>query len=270
MTGPTSEPPRAPPPRDTARVWRRWVAANAWAELVGLGASGAVAVLVLRGSPDTSGAVIAGALAVVLVAAVTEGGIVGWAQHRVLRTARLELPARRWIIATVVGALVAWSLGMTPATIIELVGVAEDATGGSNVEPGLALQLGLAMILGLVTGPILGAPQAWVLRGHVERAWRWIPANAAAWAAGMPLVFLVAGGLPPSWPVTAYLGVAAATLLLVGAVVGAIHGWVLVRLLAERPSTNGVPLADDEEDAVRSPAQGWVDGTGTGNTTGRG
>jgi hypothetical protein len=269
---PAAVPLRDPPRVDTGHVWRRWVVANAWAELVGLGASGAVAFLVLRGSPATTGAVVAGALGVVLVAGVTEGGIVGWAQHRVLRAARPELPAHRWIIATVVGALAAWLLGMTPATIVELVGVAEDATQTSSIEPGLALQLGLAVILGLVTGPILGGPQAWVLRGHVERAWRWVPANAVAWAAGMPLVFLVAGGLPPSWPVTAIIGAVAATLLLVGAVVGAVHGLVLVRMLADPRQLDGALLAENEEDTARSrsPAQGWVDGTGTGDTPRRG
>jgi hypothetical protein len=46
----------------------------------------------------------------------------------------------------------------------------------------------LAAAMGLVLGPVLGVPQWWVLRRHVAHAWWWIPANAAAWALGMPVI----------------------------------------------------------------------------------
>jgi hypothetical protein len=227
-TIPAPEQVRSPRDAGLRRLWRRWVLANAWAELVGLGASGAVAALTVSRSPDSLAGVVAGAALVVAVAGVTEGGVVGWAQHRVLRTARPQLRLRRWVGATILGAVVAWGLGMLPSTLLDM----SDAAGGTTpAEPGLGIQLGLAAVLGLVAGSILGAPQARVLRDHAPRAWRWIPANAVAWAAGMPLVFLVAGGVPEGWTLPAILGVVAATLLLVGAVVGAIHGWVLVRLL---------------------------------------
>jgi hypothetical protein len=177
--------------------------------------------------------VVGGALLVDLIAGLTEGGIVGLAQHRVLRAPLPDLAAQRWVGATVIGALAAWTLGMLPSTIIGMteVGSAEM----SATEPSLVLQLVFAIALGLVAGPILGGAQAWVLRDHITRAWRWLPANAAAWAGGMPLVFLVAGGMPPTWHPAVIVAVIALTLALVGAAVGAIHGAVLVHMLADPP-----------------------------------
>lgn len=222
------------PPRNgrRGRLWWRWVGANGWAEALGLGVSGAVAVVVLPRAGDTAAGVVAGAAFVVLVAGVAEGGIVGLAQHRVLRSPLADLAARRWVGATVIGALVAWTLGMLPSTILALVAVGSAEVAAA--EPPLLLQFGLATVLGLVAGPILGGAQAWVLRDHVPRAWRWLPANAAAWAVGMPLVFLVAGGVPPTWHPAVIVTVAVLTLGLVGATVGAIHGAMLVRMLADQ------------------------------------
>jgi hypothetical protein len=230
---PVALPAAAPHSLDRTRVWWHWVGANAWAEALGLGVSGAAAVLVLPRADGTTAGVVGGALLVVLIAGLGEGGIVGVAQHRVLRAPLPGLRARRWIGATVVGALIAWTAGMLPSTLIDM---AEVGNADASVpEPALWLQLSFAVALGSLAGPILGGAQAWVLRDHVRRAWRWLPANAAAWAVGMPLVFLVAGGIPPTWPPAAIAVVAIVTLGVVGATVGAIHGAVLVRMLADPP-----------------------------------
>jgi hypothetical protein len=84
--------------------------------------------------------------------------------------------------------------------------------------------------MGLVLGPVLGVPQWLALRGHVVRAGWWVPANSAAWALGMPVVFAVAGSVPPGLPRAALIAVILGTLFAAGAVVGAVHGAVLVRL----------------------------------------
>ena len=91
----------------------------------------------------------------------------------------------------------------------------------------LATEIALAMIL----GAILAIPQWWVLRRHVGMAGWWLPANALAWAVAMPLIF-VAAGLPlPDGGILPLLAIAAAIIAGAGAVAGAIHGAVLVRLL---------------------------------------
>jgi hypothetical protein len=94
------------------------------------------------------------------------------------------------------------------------------------------------VLLGLVAGPV-GFAQWLVLRRHRPGAWRWLGANAAAWAAGMPLIFLGMDLLP--WE-RGGLGVAAgiySVCAAAGLVVGAIHGRVLLRVAGEPPPDDG-------------------------------
>jgi hypothetical protein len=170
---------------------------------------------------------VAAATALVAAGAV-EGVALGYAQWRVLRGPLKALRARSWTVATVIGALLAWSLGLVPSTLA-------GGLGDGGAPPfSAALQLVLAAVMGFVLGPVLGIPQWRVLRRFVPHAGRWVLANAAAWAAGMPVIFLAAGNMPAGAPVwlvaVVVLGVCAAA----GAVVGAVHGVWLVRLLRAR------------------------------------
>ena len=214
------------------RLWRRWIVANALGELCGLGLTAAVGIglMLLMGEPGNAAGVIAVASLMVLLG-VGEGVIVGYAQWHVLRSYLEALTARAWIGATALGAFIAWVLGMLPSTIINL-----SATGASGPPPAMsdALMFGLAAAMGAALGIILALPQWRVLRRHVTHAVWWLPANALAWAAGMPLIFMavgITGQLGVGWRASLFI---AATLALTGAVVGAIEGFFLVFLLKVR------------------------------------
>jgi hypothetical protein len=210
-------------------IWRRWVLANAWSELVGLGGSAGVALLVFAGPTETA-AIILAAVGMVLIATILEGGIVGLAQWLVLRRILTRLTGRRWIGATALGALLAWILGMLPSTIMSL----QETTG--NVGPpefSAGTAIGLAFVMGLALGSMLAFFQWLVLRHHLPRAAWWIPGNAVAWALGMMLIFAGAGSISAGASPITIAGVLAFTCLLAGAVVGAIHGLVLIWLLRE-------------------------------------
>ena len=89
--------------------------------------------------------------------------------------------------------------------------------------------------MGAVAGPILAAFQWLRLRVVIPRrsAW-WLPANAAAWAVSMPVVFAGAQlGSSLESPAVIAL-VVALTLAGAGAIVGAIHGRVLLWLVPAR------------------------------------
>jgi hypothetical protein len=84
---------------------------------------------------------------------------------------------------------------------------------------------------------VLGFGQWLVLRRHVAKAFRWILANAAAWALGMAVVFLGMDQVPWS---RGGLSVALGIYLVCGTaglIVGAIHGWVLRELVQETASS---------------------------------
>jgi hypothetical protein len=217
---------------EARRFWLRWVGANALAEMIGLGVAGMVGISVFVNQPLTLGQALLSAVPAILAGAF-EGLVVGWAQWSVLRGPLAGVRARSWIGATVLGAFIAWCLGMLPSTIMSLTTQPAAAQAGPSPFEG-PLVYPLAMGMGAVLGVVLGLPQWAVLRRWTPRGWRWIAANSAAWAVGMPIIFLAAGGMPPSLPVAAIVLIVLATLALAGAVVGAVHGAVLVRMLDER------------------------------------
>jgi hypothetical protein len=210
------------------KFWQRWVVANALGELVGLGTVAAVGFLVFRhtGEPTSAAQALAFAAGFILLGAF-EGLVIGLAQRHVLRTL---LPAvRGWVIATIIGALVAWAIGMVPSTIASLM---PQEPGTAPVEPPLALVLLLAAGLGAVGGPLLAALQWFSLRKVLSgKAWLWLPANAAAWALGMPVIFLGAQANELTSSPAAIAALVAFAILVAGAVVGAVHGCVLLGLV---------------------------------------
>jgi hypothetical protein len=210
------------------RLYLRWIVANAAAEALGLGIVAASAVgLHTALAGETVGALLVSASALVALGAA-EGAIVGYAQWWALHRALPQVRARSWIGATIFGALSAWTLGMLPSTLMHL---GDTAAHASSAPPGPVVRFALAALLGAVAGPILGLFQWRVLRRCVPHAAWWLPANGLAWAAGMPVVFVVAGQLPEGWPLAAIACAVLGGIGLAGAVVGMIHGLALVRLL---------------------------------------
>jgi len=209
-------------------LWWRWVAANSAAELFGLGTVAVVGYLVASRMGEPHGLSQSLGVAILLVSlGAFEGLVVGLAQAWVLER---PLPALRgWVRASVVGAAVAWAVGMAPSTIMSL---GESRTSGPPLEISEPFRLLLAAGLGLVAGPLLAFFQWRCLRLCLaQRAVWWLPANAAAWAVGMPTIFVGAHmSAYTSDPILISLGVGV-SLLAAGAVVGAVHGGVLVWLL---------------------------------------
>ncbi len=157
-----------------------------------------------------------------------EGIVVGAAQELVIAREFRGLRLGDWTKATAIGAGLAWLLGMIPSSIAALSGAS--ASGAPAGEPSALAQYGLAALLGLVLGPVLGIAQWVVLRRVVDKAGHWLWANALAWAAGMPVIFIGMDWSPwdgtfPLLAVSIYL-----TCFVTGCVVGGIHGRALVWL----------------------------------------
>jgi hypothetical protein len=200
--------------------------------LLGLGLAAIAAVTIVRsieGNPGTVAALMAAGL--MILAGAFEGVVVGIAQWMVLRRPLPRLNWRPWVTATAIGALAAWTLGMMPSTLMSL--DSESATTPSPAMSDLTVY-SLAAALGIVAGAILALPQWLVLRRFVNHAAWWMAANAAAWAAGMPIVFIGAGSAPEGAAGVEVAAIVAATIACAGAVVGAIHGPVLLWLLESR------------------------------------
>jgi len=146
------------------------------------------------------------------------------AEWIVLRDELPGLPARSWIGATAAAAALAWGLGMVPSTLGDRLGAVPVALLVPAFGAG-----GIALLLSI------GTAQSLVLRGRVRRAWRWIPANALAWCAGLIVaVSLMSVLLTEDTTLPGGIAIGAAAGVLMGAVVAAVTGWFLVRILESR------------------------------------
>lgn len=207
----------------------RWIGANSLAELVGLGSTLAIDfVIVSRLAAVQSMAVLLVSILLMTATGAIEGAVVALLQWSVIRGLLPLITRRAWMMATVTGAVVAWFFGSLPSTLMDM-GAQE--TGTAVQEPGTSTVLLIAGAMGLFLGFVLGYPQWRVLRKAAPGAWLWIPANCAAWAVGMPAVFTTIDLAQRNTSLTAVFLTIAVGLLFTGAVVGAIHGLVLVRLV---------------------------------------
>jgi uncharacterized membrane protein YhaH (DUF805 family) len=209
-------------------LWLRWVAANAFGELLGLGATFAVIALVFSRLADQQGPGIVLVLFLIAVASsAIEATLVGIAQWWAMYPWFPTITRRAWWLATLVGALVAYVLGYLPSTLMSL---GQQTSQTPVTEPPQGIMLLFAAGLGAIAGMVLSSAQWLTMRNKVTQAGWWIPANMLAWMVGMPIIFLGIDatqiGRPPLQAALLLAGV----LFLTGAVIGAIHGVFLVRL----------------------------------------
>jgi hypothetical protein len=184
----------------------------------------------------------------VFLGTALEGVLVGLAQGRVIHLHAPAIGVRRWTLATAAGAGAAWFFGMVPSTTVALMQNSGMATAEPvPAQPPALLQYPAAALMGLILGVILAFPQMMVLRRVVERPGRWLIANSAAWFLGMPLIFFGMDQL--SWGGTAPAVGAGIVLvcLATGAVVGAVHGLWLRRML---PAPDASPAAQPDSGSV--------------------
>lgn len=213
----------------TASLWSRWTLANALSEMIGLGLTFAITGVFFSamGQQNTIVGILSSFIVAVLSGAV-EATVVGLAQWWAMHPWFPFIRKFTWWRATFVGALLAYVLGYLPSTLISL---GEATTSSAPVsEPAPWVVLLLAAGLGAVGGAVLSFAQWLVLRGKVQGAWIWIPANMLAWLFGMPVIFWgidLAFKMPALWPSVLVM---AGTLLAAGAIVGGIHGRFLMRL----------------------------------------
>ncbi|MBF6223088.1 hypothetical protein IU479_33955 [Nocardia abscessus] len=193
---------------------RRWFIAVTSGETLGFAVLASVAALTVDSAPG----VIAAAL---LMAGAVEGGVLGWFQARVLRSRLQGFSARDWVAATVVGAVVAWTVGLVPVLYGDRIG-----------DWPIGIQMPTVSAGAIVMVFALGVAQWYVLRRWSDLAVLWIWANAVGWITGLSAFMVLTGPLwrpGQSAVATAAIGVLAG--LVMAAVMAATTGAFLVRIL---------------------------------------
>jgi hypothetical protein len=189
----------------------RWVLVVTLGEAVGFTVPAAVGVAVTGASwkPLTT-------LVAIVLAGSVEGAMLGTAEADCLYRWRV-LPVRRWwIVATSVGATVAWSLGMLPSTF--------------NLRWTAATAV-VAGVGGLMLLTSLPLAQYFVLRDHVRRAALWIPINIAAWLLGIAWTLAPSPVVDQSTPTGALILIYGIAGFCMAATVAAVTGVGMIRLL---------------------------------------
>ena len=215
--------------KDKKILWLRWTIANGLAELIGLGGTFVVIGLLFSeiDTQQVSGILLS--FAVAIASGAIEATIVGLAQWWAMKPWFPMISRFAWWRGTLIGALLAYGLGYLPSTLMSM---GEAATQTPQAEPPAWIVLLLAAGMGAVAGVVLAFAQWLALRGKVERAGLWIPANSLAWAVGMPVIFW---GMDLGYEMAEVwqsVLVVAGAILLAGLIVGGIHGRFLL-ILAE-------------------------------------
>lgn len=196
-----------------------WTAGSAVATLLGLGIGGFVGLMGLHEEG------LATAVPSTVVLAATIAVTVGLVQGGMLAAQLPGLSPTRWAAWTGLGALVAWGVIARPLRLL----TAADAVRLSWVTVVLT-----AAGMGLAAGGVVATAQWFELRRYLPHAGRSIPSLAVAWMVGA-VVFFVAPGLSEDSSELVAVSVVVAILLLTGAIVAAIQGAGLVRLLRAVP-----------------------------------
>jgi hypothetical protein len=237
---------------------RRWVAACAVAEMVGMTAS----ALAARSADDLTraGGSAYAALAMVVAGGLVEGCALGVLQAEVLRGVLGTAVARRWALVTTAVAGMGWAAASAPAAFAE-----QDPAGAA---PPLWLVIGGAGALGAVMGLLLGAAQGAAIRHHVLRPWRWAQVSALAWTPAMVVIFVGATLPSAAWPTVAVVPMGAVTGLVAGTLLGMLSG-PMIRVLDGVPVHNAVVLGLLSSPAHRALDRALIGLRVTGRVTGR-
>lgn len=230
------------------RLWWRWIGVCAVGELVGVPLAMLIGTAPIWTSAPadhiwgTVSLIAAGALA-----GGVNGAVVGGLQWLALRRPLRRLSGWRWTLATAVP----WAL---------VLGMSGPLRLGQGTDERL---LGELLLLGLLVGALLGGAQWLVLRRLLPQAAWWILVSLVAWLLGLCVLLAGASLLPPGFSLWALLLVSSVTGLVLGSLVGAVSGLVLVALVrlqvVRRPwqvsgpaSRSGRPAPTFDLDAARA------------------
>ena len=194
-----------------------WVVLLAIAQTVAVTAAAAAVLLGSSATTDHHARTLL-PMAVVAVAGLVAGGVVGRATARLLHPRAADLPVRRWFNDTAMIATVGWvAVAVSSARAGADVGAVPGDTGRWLLT---AAALGLALLVGAGLGWTSSAP----LRHRASFPFRWVGAAALTWApaAAFGLGVTTAGG---AWPPGTVLGLAAGTGVVTGGLLALTLGW---------------------------------------------
>jgi hypothetical protein len=156
-----------------------------FAAAFGLGS--AIHALALRGAPEGAELSLPATIALAALVGAVEGVSLATGQWLVLRSRLPGLRWSAWASVTALGGALPWVIGMS--------------IGGRGPADPPAWLIGVVFVLsGLAFGGLLGLCQYLELRRHLDRAGRWIAANAIGWMLGLAAAYVASALLDETSP----------------------------------------------------------------------
>ncbi len=206
--------------RESWNLWEAWILATVAGGLIGIGI-----VALAIAFADNLGTVSSTTL--LHIVGGLEGIVLGFTQWLVLR--RYVKNIGGWVVATAIGAIVAWLIGLKVIVLLILIFNNQDITQTTPFSLLTAI-----FCLGVWVGTILGFCQWFVLRIHMQRGLLWVLSNGLAWGLGLLIASIGATLTKPGEFTTQTALIGVTTGATAGAMVGAITGIALVWLLKPR------------------------------------
>ncbi len=205
--------------RETSRrVWTTWFWWSTAGEVAGFSVPATVGAVSVSWATSLS-------VPAVIAAGAVEGAALGAVQAHVLRRVRRGLDRRAYILATAVAAALAYAIALTPSAL---------GSAWSTLPLWVVGPLVSAGALTLVAS--IGTAQWLVLRRVLPQSGSWVVTTAGAWAVGLLAFMAVA---TPLWqegqPLTQVIAIGVLAGVVMAAVVAALTGAALVRLLRRAP-----------------------------------
>jgi len=177
--------------------------------------------------PAVTGVATGGRYWAMVAAGAVEGLLLGAGQ--VIGAGPRVLPAARWIVATGIGAAIAWSIGMLPSVVTL-----------QWTDPPVVAGVVCAAVIALVAMPVL----QWVATGFRWGLGAWIPVSAGAWAVGLVWTAVPSPFVDERTPISVVVLIYAAAGVLMATTVAVLTGLAVRRLPGFEPP---VQLQDRDE-----------------------
>ena len=165
--------------------------------------------------------------ALVAVAAILEGGIIGYCQWRVLRRVFPTMSSRMWVGATMVAAAVGCVIPWLPTSFAT---ASSAAAKFGDVSMSLFAAARLSILTGVLIGIVWGVSQYVILHRHAHHASIWVLSSTAAWAIAFAAVYFAAFWPDRTAAPFVHVLLAADAGVLLGLALGLLNGRALLAL----------------------------------------
>jgi hypothetical protein len=216
------------------KFWPHWILHLSYGDLIGMTVTSIVSRLLIIGLSRTAISNNATtAYAILIIAALTEGLIIGYAQWKSLSGLVSYFHEQSWLAATAAGTVAAWLLILIPVVMIL------PMLSGFALVNSYYLAL-VIMLAGAAFGTIIGIAQFFILKKYYRNAMTWVLSNALGWSISFVTIFTAWSMFSDSYIINAFFIITSC--IVSGFVQGFVTGMCLHTMMSLRIAAIDHPI----------------------------